>query len=108
MSSIPPSSSKTTRNIPPSSTCKEDVRFCMRPSKSNYVKIRLHHRGQLVESPCKWYVNGLVSELDWEWDTDYMSYMDLEASIKDEGYINIKCRRWDLTGRVISTTSTPI
>ena len=45
----------------------------------------------MVESPVKWYVNGLVSELDWKWDTNYMSYMDLENLIKEEGYMNIKC-----------------
>ncbi|CAI8610236.1 unnamed protein product [Vicia faba] len=47
--------------------------------------------GNLVESPVKWYVDGLVYELDLKCDTDYMSYMDLENMIKEEGYMNIKC-----------------
>ncbi|XP_058733206.1 uncharacterized protein LOC131604807 [Vicia villosa] len=33
----------------------------------------------------------MVSEMDWNWDVDLMSYMDLESVIKSPGYGNIKC-----------------
>ncbi|XP_058722170.1 uncharacterized protein LOC131593622 [Vicia villosa] len=29
--------------------------------------------------------------MDWDWDVDLMSYMDLESVIKSQGYGNIKC-----------------
>ncbi|KAI5447205.1 hypothetical protein KIW84_014888 [Lathyrus oleraceus] len=29
--------------------------------------------------------------MNWSWDADYMSYMELEDMIKSEGYVNIKC-----------------
>lgn len=47
--------------------------------------------GKLVETPVKWYINGIVSEMNWNWDVDYMSYMQLEGMIRNEGYTNIKC-----------------
>ncbi|XP_058742388.1 uncharacterized protein LOC131614867 [Vicia villosa] len=77
--------------IPLSSKNKEDVRFCSRPVQSQTIKLRIHHMGELVDHPAKWYVNGLVSEMDWLWDTDYMSYMQFEKLIRKEGYRNIKC-----------------
>ncbi|XP_058725212.1 uncharacterized protein LOC131596548 [Vicia villosa] len=77
--------------IPLSSKHKEDVRFCSRPVQSQTIKLRIHHMGELVDHPVKWYVNGLVSEMDWLWDTDYMSYMQFEKLIRKEGYRNIKC-----------------
>ncbi|XP_058747460.1 uncharacterized protein LOC131620408 [Vicia villosa] len=77
--------------IPLSSKNKEDVRFCSRPVQSQTIKLRIHHMGELVDHPVKWYVNGLVSEMDWLWDTDYMSYMQFEKLIRKEGYRNIKC-----------------
>ncbi|CAL5204561.1 unnamed protein product [Lathyrus oleraceus] len=58
---------------------------------SNKIRLRIHHRGKLVETPVKWYVNGEVTEMNWSWDVDYMSYMDVEDMIKSEGYVNIKC-----------------
>ena len=58
---------------------------------TNKIKLRIHHRGKLVETPVKWYVNGEVTEMNWSWDVDYMSYMELEDMIKSEGYVNIKC-----------------
>ncbi|CAL5199734.1 unnamed protein product [Lathyrus oleraceus] len=47
--------------------------------------------GKLVKTIFKWYVNGEVTEMNWCWDVDYISYMKLEDVIKREGYINIKC-----------------
>lgn len=58
---------------------------------SNKIRLRIHHRGKLVETLVKWYVNGEVTEMNWSWDVDYMSYMELEDMIKSEGYVNIKC-----------------
>ncbi|KAI5407203.1 hypothetical protein KIW84_053451 [Lathyrus oleraceus] len=58
---------------------------------SNKIRLRIHHKGKLVETPVKWYVNGEVTKINWSWDVDYMSYMDLEDMIKSEGYVNIKC-----------------
>lgn len=29
--------------------------------------------------------------MNWQWDVDYMSYMELEGMIRNEGYTNIKC-----------------
>ena len=40
--------------------------------------------------------DGNVSEMNWKWDVDFMSYMDLESLIQSEGYKNIKCLwYWD-------------
>ncbi|KAI5416349.1 hypothetical protein KIW84_041421 [Lathyrus oleraceus] len=58
---------------------------------SNKIRLRIHHRGKLVETLVKWYVNGEVTEMNWSWDVGYMSYMDLEDMIKSECYVNIKC-----------------
>ncbi|CAL5200759.1 unnamed protein product [Lathyrus oleraceus] len=55
------------------------------------IRLRIHHRKKLVETPVKWYVNREVTEMNWSWDVDYMSYMELEDMIKSEGYVNIKC-----------------
>lgn len=32
-----------------------------------------------------------MSELNWKWNVDYMSYMQLEPLIQKEGYTNVKC-----------------
>ncbi|XP_058784836.1 uncharacterized protein LOC131659698 [Vicia villosa] len=72
-------------------TAKEKVNYCVRPPKTNKVRLRIHHRGQLVEEPVKWYVNGQVTEMKWGWDVDYISYMQIQGMIKSEGYANIKC-----------------
>ena len=37
------------------------------------------------------YVGEVVTEMNWDWDVDLMSYMDLESMIKSEGYGNIRC-----------------
>ncbi|CAL5192488.1 unnamed protein product [Lathyrus oleraceus] len=70
---------------------KERVKYCVRPAMSNKIRLRIHHKGKLVETPVKWYVNGKVTEMNWSWNADYMSYMELEDMIKSEGYVNIKC-----------------
>ena len=55
------------------------------------VRLRVHHRGRLVYHPEKSYVGGTTSEMNWDWDVDLMSYMDIEGLIKGEGYCNIRC-----------------
>ncbi|CAL5194027.1 unnamed protein product [Lathyrus oleraceus] len=70
---------------------KESVKYCVRPAMSNKIRLRIHHRGKLVETPVKWYVNGEVTEMNWSWDVDYIFYMELEDMIKSDGYVNIKC-----------------
>ncbi|KAI5397952.1 hypothetical protein KIW84_063676 [Lathyrus oleraceus] len=69
----------------------KEVKYCLRPSQNRSIRLRIHHRGKLVETPVKWYVNGIFSEMNWKWDVDYMSYMQLEEMIGNEGYTNIKC-----------------
>lgn len=32
-----------------------------------------------------------MREISWNWDVDYMIYMQLETLIKNEGYKNMKC-----------------
>ncbi|XP_058784528.1 uncharacterized protein LOC131659338 [Vicia villosa] len=78
-------------NNPPQLWKNKEVKFCLRPSQTQTIRLRIHHRGQLVDKPAKWYVNGQVSEMNWEWDVDYISYMQLEGLIRNEGYMNIKC-----------------
>lgn len=46
-----------------------------KPAHTQSIKLRTHHRGELVENPIKWYINGEVSEMNWSWDVDYMPYM---------------------------------
>lgn len=58
---------------------------------SNRIRLRINHKGTLVETPIKWYVNGEVTEMNWSWDVDYMSYMELDDMIKSGDYVNIKC-----------------
>lgn len=57
---------------------------------SNKIRLRIHHRGKLVETPVKWYVNGEVTKMNQSWDVDYISYMELEDMIKSEGYVKYK------------------
>ena len=56
----------------------------------NY-KLRIHHRGTLVHTFVKWYLDGDVTELSWAWDVDYMSYIKLEKLIHLVGYTSMKC-----------------
>ncbi|XP_058759822.1 uncharacterized protein LOC131633127 [Vicia villosa] len=65
------------------------VKYCLRPSQDIKVRLRLHHRGRFVTEPVKLYVGGVVTEMDWRWDVDFMSYMDLEALIKSHDYVDI-------------------
>ncbi|CAI8610422.1 unnamed protein product [Vicia faba] len=39
----------------------------------------------------KLYVGEVVTEMDWDCDVDFLSYMQIEDLIKAEGYCNIKC-----------------
>ncbi|KAI5395389.1 hypothetical protein KIW84_061825 [Lathyrus oleraceus] len=56
---------------------------------TNKIRLRIHHRGKLFETPVN--VNEEVTEMNWSWDVDYMSYMELKDMIKSESYVNIKC-----------------
>lgn len=67
------------------------VPILCRPVEKQIFRIRIHHKGQLVHHPVKWYVGETVSEMDWDWDVDLMSYMHIESMIKNEGYGNISC-----------------
>lgn len=51
----------------------------------------IHHSGILVTSPVKWYVDGEVSDMDWKWDVNLTSYMQLHKMITNEDYKNIEC-----------------
>ncbi|KAI5428147.1 hypothetical protein KIW84_033232 [Lathyrus oleraceus] len=68
-----------------------EVKLCLRPSQNHKVKLRIHHKDRLVVEPVKWYVDGYVSEMNWKWDVELMSYMDLKSLIKSEGYKGIRC-----------------
>ncbi|KAI5430081.1 hypothetical protein KIW84_034600 [Lathyrus oleraceus] len=70
---------------------KERVKCCVRPAMSNKIRLRIRHRGKLVETLVKWYVNREVTEMNSSWDVYYISYMELNDMIKSEGYVNIKC-----------------
>ncbi|XP_058759381.1 uncharacterized protein LOC131632657 [Vicia villosa] len=65
--------------------------YVLRPSETQTVRFRIHHRGRLVQHPVKLYVGGIASEMNWDWDVDLMSYMEIENMIKNEGYCNIRC-----------------
>lgn len=54
-------------------------------TKSKNIRLRIHHRGKLIDTFIKWYVDGYALEMNWEWDVDYMSYMLLKDMIKKEG-----------------------
>ncbi|KAI5393729.1 hypothetical protein KIW84_060734 [Lathyrus oleraceus] len=69
---------------------KEEVKYCLRPSQNRSIRLRIHHRRKLVKTFVKWYTNEVVSEMIWNWNVDYMSYMQLEGIIRNEGYANIK------------------
>ncbi|KAI5412884.1 hypothetical protein KIW84_057491 [Lathyrus oleraceus] len=77
---------------PPSSRTKGDPKFCTRPSQANAVTLTINHRGgTLLHYPCKFYLNGKLEDMNWKWDIDFMSYMDIKEVIKKLGYIRIKC-----------------
>ena len=44
----------------------------------------------MVYHPVKWYVYGIVSEINWDYDVDLMFYMQIEWMIKSEKYDNIR------------------
>ncbi|XP_058784134.1 uncharacterized protein LOC131658902 [Vicia villosa] len=65
--------------------------FVSRPSKSQFMRLRIHHWGRFVDNPVKLYVGELITEMDWDWDVEYLSYMQIEELINAHGYFNIKC-----------------
>ncbi|XP_058722129.1 spore wall protein 2-like [Vicia villosa] len=58
-------------SVPPSSKLKEDEKFYF-----NLVK---------------WCLDGDVTKLNWEWDVDYISYIELEKLIHEVGHTSLKC-----------------
>lgn len=46
--------------------------------------------GRLFSEPIKWYVDGEVNEMNWQWGVDFISYIDVKRLIKIEGYVDIK------------------
>ncbi|KAI5441136.1 hypothetical protein KIW84_010557 [Lathyrus oleraceus] len=75
----------------PSSWTKEDPKFCSRQAKINVVKLRTNQGGSLIYYPCKLYVDGEVDELNWKWEVDLMSYMEIFRVIKSLCYARVKC-----------------
>lgn len=65
--------------------------FASRPTKEQFFRLRIHHRSHLVYHPVKLYADEIVSEMNWDWDVDLVSYMQIERMIKSEGYCNIRC-----------------
>lgn len=66
----------------------------LRLAKSHKIRLRLYHKGRLVEKPVKWYVDGDVYEMNWRCNVDYMSYLEVEGLIQSEGRKNINCLRY--------------
>lgn len=63
-----------------------------RPPPAQGIRLRIHHMGELLQTPFKLYVKGKVDEMDWEWDVDYINHYKLEELVKcEEHYNNIKC-----------------
>ncbi|KAI5441162.1 hypothetical protein KIW84_010574 [Lathyrus oleraceus] len=67
------------------------VKFYLRPTQANKVRLRIHHKGKLVSELVKWYVGEEVTEMNWGLDVDFISYMDVKRFIKSEGYVDIEC-----------------
>lgn len=53
-----------------------------RPATKEIIRLRIHHRGQLVTHPIMWYVGETLSEMNWDWDVDLMFYRDIEKMKK--------------------------
>ncbi|CAK8534364.1 unnamed protein product [Lathyrus sativus] len=75
----------------PSYWTKEDPKFCSRSAKINAVKLRINHGKSLLHYPCKLYVDGKVDEMNWKWDVDLISYMEIFEVIKSLSYVRAKC-----------------
>ncbi|CAK8541677.1 unnamed protein product [Lathyrus sativus] len=76
----------------PSATAKSNKeKFCLRPSETQKIRFRVHHRGYFVDTPAKLYVVGLILEMNWKWNVDYLSYFELLELIKKDGYRDIMC-----------------
>lgn len=50
--------------------------------KKQTVRLRIHHKGQLVYHPVKWYVGETEFKTNWDWEMNLMSYMQIESMIK--------------------------
>ncbi|XP_020230608.1 uncharacterized protein LOC109811316 isoform X2 [Cajanus cajan] len=61
------------------------------PTKVHEVKLRINHAGMFVSHPCLMYVKGKVNEMEWGWDVDEMSYIDLTKLVETLGYKDFKC-----------------
>lgn len=61
------------------------------PAQINAVRLRINHEGTLLHYSCKLGIDGKVEEMNWEWDMDFMSYMDIGEVIKKLGCKRIKC-----------------
>ncbi|XP_058752673.1 uncharacterized protein LOC131625861 [Vicia villosa] len=64
--------------------------YVSRPAPIQTVRLRIHHKGDLITHPITLYVGETLTEMDWDWDVDYLSYMEVEKMIKDVGYTNVK------------------
>ncbi|KAI5393580.1 hypothetical protein KIW84_060633 [Lathyrus oleraceus] len=58
-----------------------EVKFCLRPTQVDKVRLRIHHSGKLVSEPVMWYVGGEVTGVNWGWDVDFMSYIQSDAKV---------------------------
>nr|XP_027186490.1 uncharacterized protein LOC113784480 [Cicer arietinum] len=74
----------------PSSDRKEDTKFCARPTSVHRVRLRINHGGSFVNHPVKMYVCAQVDEMNWSWDVDLMSHMQITKMVKSLGYMSFK------------------
>ncbi|XP_058747097.1 uncharacterized protein LOC131620093 [Vicia villosa] len=65
--------------------------YVSRSALTQTMRLRIHHKGDLITHPITLYVGETLTEMDWDWDVDYLSYMEVEKMIKDVGYTSIKC-----------------
>ncbi|WJX76245.1 hypothetical protein P8452_59685 [Trifolium repens] len=68
-----------------------NVKHCMWPPEKQCVRIKFHHKGQLVTKSVHCYINGVVDERDWNWNVDMLSYMEIDGLVKSLGYASVKC-----------------
>ncbi|CAI8619835.1 unnamed protein product [Vicia faba] len=52
--------------------------YVSRTYDTQVVRLRIHHQGHLVHNLVKLYVDGLVYEMNWDWDVELMFYMFME------------------------------
>ncbi|KAK2416396.1 hypothetical protein QL285_038793 [Trifolium repens] len=63
----------------------------IRSSEKQHIRIKFHHKGQLVTKPVHWYINGVIDERDLNWNVDMLSYMEIDGLVKSLGYSSFKC-----------------